>query len=103
MGEEDNTKTSYSQMFKLRIHLAENEQKPFNGNLQETVTHWVTCYLLPFKNLSKNFFKKRTAFSSSSLLFLPHLCAGIVVVQMHIVPIQRTNSAEKQTRIIFMF
>ena len=47
--------------------------------------------------------KKGTPFPWSSILFLPHLCAGIVVVHMHIVPIQRTNSAEKQTRTIFMF
>lgn len=63
MGEEDNTKTSYSHMFKLRIHLTENEQKPFNGHLQESVTHWATFY--PFilaSFLFKNLFKNKTNF-----------------------------------------
>lgn len=36
-GEEDNTKTSYSQMFMPRIHLTENEQKPFNSNLRKVL------------------------------------------------------------------
>lgn len=34
MGE-DNTKASYSRMFKLRICYSVNEQKPLNSNLQE--------------------------------------------------------------------
>lgn len=58
MGEEYNTKTSYSQMFKLRIHPTENEQKPFNGNLQESVTHWVTCYLLILASILLSIFLK---------------------------------------------
>lgn len=59
MGEDDNTKASYSQMFKLRICCSVNEQKPFNSNLQEKYYRLhdllsVHPYFLPFKNLYKN-------------------------------------------------
>lgn len=77
MGE-DNTKASYSRMFKLRICYSVNEQKPLNSNLQEKYYRLhdllsVHPYFLPFKNLYKNK-KKKNIFSSSSLLFHPLLC-----------------------------
>jgi len=58
MGE-DNTKASYSRMFKLRICYSVNEQKPLNSNLQEKYYRLhdllsVHPYFLPFKNLYKN-------------------------------------------------
>lgn len=56
MGEDDNTKASYSQMFTLRICYSVNEQKPFNSNLQEKYYDLLSVhiYFLPFKNLYKN-------------------------------------------------
>lgn len=70
-------------MLKLRIHSTRNEQKPFNGSLQESIPHWVTCYLLflaSFFFLINKEKKKDT---------------GIVVEQMHTALIHRTNSTEK--------